>query len=94
MKSPDAEARELARILIDAAQIEQDSGNGMMVPASVIRQLRIVPPIMPGPVTLDEARRRLGIPLAIFEQELRHHLLVWEIVHGAAGHRRRGCRAR
>jgi hypothetical protein len=53
----------------------------MMVPASVIRQLRIMS--TPGPATLDEARRRLGIPLAIFEQELRHHLLVWEIVHGA-----------
>jgi hypothetical protein len=89
MKSPDAEARQLARILIDAAQSEQDSGNGMMVPASVIRQLRIVPPSMPGSVTLDEARRLLGIPLPIFEQEHGHHFMVQSIVRGARKNHRR-----
>jgi CO dehydrogenase/acetyl-CoA synthase alpha subunit len=89
VKSPDAEARELARILIDAARSENDSGHGMMVPGSVMRQLRIVSTGIPVPMTLDEARRRLDIPLVIFEQELRHFLFVREIIAGTRKTHRR-----
>jgi hypothetical protein len=34
-------------------------------------------------MTLEQARRALGIPDRIFEQELRHHRLVAEIVGDA-----------
>jgi hypothetical protein len=89
MKSPDQEARELARILLDAAQIENDNGHGMTVPESVVRQLRIVCGDIPINMTLDEARRRLDISLVIFEQELRHHMFIREIMHGVRKNHRR-----
>jgi hypothetical protein len=87
VKSPDAEARELARILLDAAQIEQDNGCGFMVSADVLADLRPAER-----ATVDVARHACGIADRVWEQELRHHLLVREIVHGAASQHGRGAR--
>ena len=78
MKSPDAEARQLARILLDA----QVDG---MVPARTVRACRVLPPsaCKISSFTLDEARRWLDIPLEVFEQEHHRHSVVADIIAGA-----------
>ena len=78
MKSPDAEARQLARILLDA----QVDG---MVPARTVRACRVLPPsaCKISHFTLHEAARWLDIPAAIFEQEHARWFTVNRIVGGA-----------
>ena len=78
MKSPDQEARELCRILLDA----QVDG---MVPAHTIRACRVLPPSASkcSAFTLDEARRWCDIPLAIFEAEHARYFSVQRIITGA-----------
>ena len=78
MKSADAEARQLSRILLDSAI------DGM-VPLSTIRACVMLPPsaCKISKVTLDEARRSLCIPLEVFEQEHHRHSVVADIIAGA-----------
>lgn len=85
MKSPDEEARQCARCLIDAAQLEADEGHGFVVPASVVRSLRVIPQhaCKTATFTLHEAARLLSIPPAILDAEVHHHLVVHAIVTGA-----------
>jgi hypothetical protein len=83
MKSRDEIERSLARILLDSAQGEQDATGEFMVPASILSDLRPTER-----ATVDVARRACGIEDRIWNQELRHHLLVREIVHGADRRRR------
>jgi len=78
MKSRDEIERQLCHILLDSAQGEQDATGEFMVPADVLSDLR-----PPERATVDVARRACGIADRVWEQELRHHLLVREIVHGA-----------
>ena len=73
----DHEARQLAHILLDSAQIEQDEGRGFMVPADILADLRPAERS-----TVDVARRAVGIADRIWEQELRHFLFVREIIAG------------
>ena len=77
MKSPDAEARQLARVLLDA----QVDG---MVPACTVRACRVLPPsaCKISHFTLHEAARWLDIPAAIFEQEHARWFTVNRIVGG------------
>jgi hypothetical protein len=58
-----------------------------MVPPSILDDLR-----RPERATVDVARRAVGIEDRVWEQELRHHLLVREIVHGAGSQHGRGAR--
>ena len=86
MKSPDAEARQLSRVLLDAA-------TDGMVPMSTIRACRMLPPgaTKISKVTLDEARRWLDIPLEVFEAE---HGRWWTVNRILAGARPAGaCQA-
>ena len=85
MKSPDERARQSCRILVDAAQAEADEGHGFVVPASVVRSLRVIPQHACTILTfsLHEAARLLNIPPAILDAEVHHHLVVHDIVHGA-----------
>ena len=80
MRSPDAEARQLARVLLDA----QVDG---MVPAHTVRACRVLPPsaCKISAFTLSEARQWLDIDLAIFEQEAARWFTVRQIVNGATG---------
>jgi hypothetical protein len=55
-----------------------------MVPANVLDDLR-----PPERSTVDVARHACGIEDRIWEQEMRHHLLVREIVGAASQHGRR-----
>jgi hypothetical protein len=87
MKSRDEIERQLSRILLDAAQGEQDAVGEFMVPASILSDLRPAER-----ATVDVARRACGVMDRVWEQELRHHLLVREIVHGAASQHGRGAR--
>ena len=81
MRSPDQEARDLSRILLDA----QVDG---MVPVRTIRACRVLPPSASkcSAFTLDEARRWLGINAGIFEQEHARWFTVNRIVRGALSH--------
>jgi hypothetical protein len=78
MKSRDAIERELAQAIITACQLEQDNGKGFMCPADVLSDLR-----PPERLTASDARLAVGIADRIWDAELRHHLMVREIVHGA-----------
>jgi hypothetical protein len=87
VKSRDAIERELARAILSAAQFEQDNGNGFMVPSGTL------PDLLPATsLTVDVARRACGVMDRVWDAELRHHLLVQEIVHGAASQHGRGAR--
>ena len=85
MKSPDQEARQCARCLIAAAQLEADEGHGFVVPASVVRSLRVIPQhaCKIPTFSLHEAARLLGVPLAVLDREVGRHLVVHDIVAGA-----------
>ena len=87
MKSRDEISRQLCQILLDAAQLEQDSGNGFVVPSGTLPDL-----LPPERLTADAARRACGVMDRVWDAELRHHLLVQEIVHGAASQHGRGAR--
>ena len=52
MKSRDEISRQLCQILLDAAQLEQDSGNGFVVPSGTLPDL-----LPPERLTADAARR-------------------------------------
>jgi hypothetical protein len=80
MKSRDQIERELARIILSAAQAEQDASGEFMCPADVLADLR--PSGRTERATVGVARRACGINDRIFEQELHRHLMVVEIVHG------------
>ena len=87
MKSRDQIERELARIILDACQAEQDASGEFMCPADVLADLR--PPGRTERATVDVARRACGINDRIFEQELHRHLMVVEIMHGVRKTHRR-----
>jgi len=72
----DLEARRLARILLDAAQLEDDNGRGFVMPAGTL------PNLPPGPLTLDIARRALGIDQRVWDQEHQGHRIAREIAAG------------
>ncbi len=79
----DHEQRQLAHILIDAAQIEAGAGKGYTVPPGTLTELPA------RRLTLDEARQALDIDEQLFRRELEHHLVVWSICHGPDKRRRR-----
>ena len=70
----DHEQRQLCRILLDSAQLEADAGRGFMVPVGTLTELP------PGRLTLDVARRALGIDDRIWQSEHHRHVVVREIV--------------
>ena len=76
MKSRDEIERQLSRILLDAAQGEQDAIGEFMVPASILSDLRPAER-----ATVDVARHAVGIADRVWEQELRRHMMVVEIMH-------------
>lgn len=76
MKSRDEIERQLSRILLDAAQGEEDAGCGFMVPPSILSDLRPAER-----ATVDVARHAVGIADRVWEQELHRHLMVIEIMH-------------
>jgi hypothetical protein len=87
MKSRDQIERELARCILSAAQSEQDATGEFMCPAGTLADL------LPSErQTVDVARRACGVMDRVWDAELRHHLLVREIVHGAASQHGRGAR--
>ena len=78
MKTRDQIERELCRIILDACQAEQDATAEFMLPSGSL------PDLLPAErLTADAARRVVGITDRIWDAELRHHLVVVEIVHGA-----------
>ena len=79
MKSPDQEARDLSRILLDAAWQDPDH----MVPVATLRALRIVPSKI-SKFPLDEAARWLGIDPRILEQESTRFVRVQRLNTAAA----------
>ena len=78
MKSREQIARELARVILDAAQLEQNEHGEFMVPADVLADLRPAER-----ATVDVARHAVGIGDRVWQHELRRHMVVREIVHGA-----------
>ncbi len=79
----DHEARQLCRILLDAAQGEADAGRGFLVPVGTL------PDLLPRErLTLDVTRRALGIEQRVWAQEHHRHVVVREIV-GATRKRHR-----
>jgi hypothetical protein len=80
----DGEQRQLARILLDAAQAESDDHGEFMVPANVL--VRELPPER---LTVDRARRLLGIEDRIWDQEHQRHFVVHQILSGTRKHHRR-----
>jgi hypothetical protein len=78
VKSRDAIERELSQAILSACQLEQDNGNGFVVPSGTL------PDLLPSQrLSASDARYVIGITDRIWTQELRHHLMVREIVHGA-----------
>jgi len=77
------EQRQLSRIVLDAAQYESDEHGEFVVPAGTL------PELPPERLTVDHARRLLGIEDRVWDRELRCHLVVREIVSGTRKHRRR-----
>jgi hypothetical protein len=73
----DHEQRQLARILLDSAQIEADEGRGFMVPADILSDLRPAER-----ATVDVARHACGIEDRIWDAEHRRHSVVHEITSG------------
>jgi hypothetical protein len=71
----DQEQRRFARILLDAAQLEADAGRGFLVPVGTLPNLR-----PPERLTLDAARRSLGIEDRVWEHEHRRHMIVRQII--------------
>jgi hypothetical protein len=83
MKSREEIARQLCRILLDSAQAEQDATGEFVVPVGTL------PDLLPSErLTADVARRACCIEDRVWDAELRHHLLVHEIIHGADRQRR------
>jgi hypothetical protein len=70
------EQRQLSRIVLDAAQYESDEHGEFVVPAGTL------PELPPERVTVDQARRLLGIEDRVWNQELHRHVVVHEIVSG------------
>lgn len=77
MKTREEISRQLSRIILDAAQGEQEAGRGFMCPADVLADLR-----PPERSTIDVARRACGIADRVWEQELHRHMTVIEIMSG------------
>jgi hypothetical protein len=71
----DQEQRQTARILLDAAQLEADAGRGFLVPAGTLPNL-----LPPERLTLDAARRSLGIEDRVWDREHHRHLIVCQLV--------------
>ena len=86
MKSPDQEARDLARIIIAAAWRDPDH----MVPVATLRALRMVPAKI-SKFPLAEAARWLDIPTTILEQESTRFLRVQRLAHGSSASGGSGC---
>jgi hypothetical protein len=71
----DPEQRRLARILLDAAQLEADAGRGFLVPVGTL------PNLLPRErLTLDTVRRSLGIEDRVWDHEHHRHMIVREII--------------
>jgi hypothetical protein len=84
VKSRDEIERQLARILLDSAQGEQDATGEFVVPPDVLSDLRPAER-----ATVDVARHACGISDRIWQPELRHFLFVREIIDGTRkAHRR------
>jgi hypothetical protein len=79
----DHEARQLARILLDAAQSESDAGRGFTVPAGVLPDLLPARRLEP-----DVAARLIGIERRVWAQESKRHRIVRDIVRGTRRHHR------
>ncbi len=84
MKRRDETERQLARILLDAAQAEQESGKGFMVPEDVLADLR-----PPERATTHAARLVVGVSDRVWEHELHRHTMVREVLGGAGKSHRR-----
>jgi hypothetical protein len=84
VKSRDEIERSLSRILLDAAQGEQDATGEFMVPPSILDDLRPAER-----ATVDAARRAVGVGDRVWEQELHRHLMVVDIVSGVCKVHRR-----
>ena len=84
MKSRDEIERQLSRILLDAAQGEQDAVGEFMVPASILSDLRPAER-----ATVDVARRAVGVGDRVGGQEIHRHMMVVEIMHGVRKTHRR-----
>jgi hypothetical protein len=84
VKSRDEIERQLCQIILSACQVEQDATGQFMVPVGTL------PDLLPSErLTAADARHAAGVADHIWEQELRRHLMVREIVHGASQHGRR-----
>jgi hypothetical protein len=85
MKSRDEIERQLCHILLDSAQAEQDATGEFMVPVGTL------PDLLPAErrLTAADARHAVGIGDRIWEQELRRHLVVADIMHGVRKSHRR-----
>jgi hypothetical protein len=77
VKTRDEIERQLSQVILSACQVEQDSGKGFMVPSGTLPDL-----LPPERLTAADARHAVGIADRIWEQELRRHLMVVEIMHG------------
>ena len=84
MKTRDEIERQLSQVILSACQVEQDSGKGFMVPSGTLPDL-----LPPERLTAADARHAVGIADRIWEQELRRHLMVVEIMHGVRKTHRR-----
>jgi hypothetical protein len=84
VKSRDQIERELARIILDACQAEQDATAEFMLPSGTL------PDLLPAErATAANARHAVGISDRVWDAELRHFLFVREIIAGTRKTHRR-----
>jgi hypothetical protein len=77
MKSRDEIERQLCHIILVAAQSEADAGRGFTLPPDILADLR-----PPERVSAEVARLAVGVDDRVWEQELRRHLVMTDIVSG------------